>query len=1004
MAHSARRFFAYCTLSVLLPVILCFGGRAAAQQPAEAADDMDFADELPRIAPVEPEAALETFITQSGFHMELVAAEPLVADPVAMSFDEDGRLYVAEMRGYSEQPDEFLSRISLLEDTDRDGRFDKSTVFADRLSWPTAVVTYGGGVFIGDAPSIWYLKDTDGDGEADVRHEVFTGFGKSNVQGLFNTFTWGLDNRIHGATSSSGGEVRPADQADAPPLALSGRDFAFDPNTLEMRPTSGGGQHGMSFDSWGRKFVCSNSDHIQQVMFEDRYLARNPFLSAPGSRASIAADGPQAEVFRASPVEPWRIVRTRLRVAGTVPGPIEGGGRAAGYFTGATGVTIYRGDAWPRDLWGTAVVGDVGSNLVHRKRIDDSGIQFVAHRMDEKSELVASRDIWFRPAQFANGPDGALYIADVYREVIEHPLSLPPVIKRHLDLTSGRDRGRIYRLVPDGFRQPKVPRLSVASTAKLVKLLAHSNGWHRETAARLLYERQDQTAAPLLERQIVESKSPLGRIHSMYALLGLKALEAQPVLAALDDSHPRVREHAVRLSEHVAADAPAVRDRLYALAGDDDPHVRYQVAFTLGELDGDERKKALARIALSDAADPWCRLAIQSSLVDGAGDVLAMLLADEGFRASDAARELLASLARQAGISGRQNDVAAVYKGIETLPDAEEAVAQVLVRGLSEGLAQGASPLRDSLASGSAGKAGEILAQLLASAGNVAADEEKPLAQRVEAIHTLGLGNFDGGGPLLAELIDQRQAQEVQVAALSALSHFDDRRVADSILAAWPAMGPRMRIQAAEALFGRAQRLPALLDAIESGAVNAGDIDPSRLKLLAVHADSQIRTRAEKLVETLGVGRRQDVVQAYRGALEMPGDVDRGKLVFKKICAACHRAEGVGYEIGPNLATVQNRGAESILVNVLDPSREVNPQFVNYIVETDDGRSITGMVAAETATSVTLKRAENATDTVLRINIDQMQSTGLSIMPEGVEKDLDIQAMADLIAYLLTLN
>src|SRR5262245_1582266 len=437
------------------------------------AGEQDFADELPRIRPHEPADALATFQTLPGFRIEQTAAEPLVHSPVALSFDENGRMYVVEMIDYSEQDKEFLGAVRLLEDTDQDGRFDKSTVFADKLSWPTAIACYDGGVFVGAAPDIVYLKDTDGDGKADVRKVVFTGFGRSNVQGLFNSFQWGLDNRIHGATSSSGGQIVRPDVAGAKPVAVSGRDFAFDPKTLELAPTSGGAQHGMSFDDWGRKFLSSNSDHIQLVMYDDRYLARNPYLAAPGSRVSIAADGPQAEVFRISPVEPWRIVRTRLRVSGTVPGPIEGGGRAAGYFTGATGVTIYRGHAWPQEFHGQAFIGDVGSNIVHRKLLEPDGVGLVARRADEKREFVASTDTWFRPAQFANAPDGNLYIIDVYREVIEHPASLPPMIKKHLDLTSGRDRGRIYRVVRDDFRQPPPLGLDRVSTADLVAALAH---------------------------------------------------------------------------------------------------------------------------------------------------------------------------------------------------------------------------------------------------------------------------------------------------------------------------------------------------------------------------------------------------------------------------------------------------------------------------------------------------------------------------------------------------
>ncbi len=575
----------------------------------QAAAEEDFSKELPRIPPVEPAAALSTFKVQPGFRVEQVAAEPLVASPVAMAFDENGRMFVVGMRDYSEQKDDFLGEIRLLEDTDGDGRFDKSSVYVDKLSWPTAVACYDGGIFIGVPPDIFYCKDTNGDGRADIRRVVFSGFGRSNVQGLMNSMAWTLDNRIEGATSSSGGTIRQLAHEDAEPLSVRGRDFSFDPRSLRMTATSGGAQHGLSFDDWGHKFVCSNSDHIQQVMFEDRYLARNPYLSAPAARVSIAADGPQAEVYRTSPIEPWRIVRTRLRVSGAVKGLVEGGGRAAGYFTGATGVTIYRGNALPEDLRGIAIVGDVGSNLVHRKKLALDGLQFVASRMDKESEFVASSDIWFRPAQFANAPDGSLCIVDVYREVIEHPDSLPPMIKKHLDLTSGRDRGRIYRVVPEqGFVQPKLPRLGSATTGELVATLAHANAWHRETAARLLYERQDQAAIEPLTRLAANSVSPLGRMHALYALAGMNGLSADIIARALDDHHPDVRRHAIRLSERlVGADSkttPNPTAKLVAMAGDDDLQVRYQLAFTLGELQSQE---AVRRLRLWLAANPATR-------------------------------------------------------------------------------------------------------------------------------------------------------------------------------------------------------------------------------------------------------------------------------------------------------------------------------------------------------------------------------------------------------------
>jgi putative membrane-bound dehydrogenase-like protein len=617
--------------------------------PAEDSVERDYAGELPRIPPTEPVAALETFRLHEGFRIEQVAAEPLVTDPVAMAFDEQGRLFVIEMRGYSEDAEQHLGVVRLLEDADGDGTFEKSTLFAEGLSWPTAVACYDGGVFVGAAPDIHYMKDTDHDGRADQKSVVLTGFGRSNVQGLLNSFQWGLDNRIHAATSSSGGLVAATSRPDSAPLDLRGRDFAWNPRTMIVEATSGGAQHGLSFDRWGRKFVCSNSDHIQLVQFEDRYVARNPHLAAPGPRRSIAEDGPAADVFRISPVEPWRIVRTRLRVKGLVPGPIEGGGTAAGYFTSATGVTVYRGHVFPADFRDNVFIGDVGSNLVHRKSLVPQGFALVARRADCGREFLASTDIWFRPVQFANAPDGALYIADMYREVIEHPASLPPLIKKHLDLTSGRDRGRIYRIVPRDFKQPDLPRLRTLSIEQWVDLLDHPNGWHRETAQRLLFEANDPRAIELLRRQGHHGKSPEGRIAAIYLLRDMTALTAPWLEACLDDPHPRVREHAIRAAEALAAKYPSLAGRIGAKSADEDPYVRLQTAFTLGEFPPPARIAPLAELAKRDVSEPLMRVAIQSSLAEGADLLLAELIRDPAYRAGSEGRRFLAELARQIG-------------------------------------------------------------------------------------------------------------------------------------------------------------------------------------------------------------------------------------------------------------------------------------------------------------------------------------------------------------------
>jgi putative membrane-bound dehydrogenase-like protein len=631
---------------------------------AQESVDTDFAAELPRIEPLEPGDALRSFETHPEFDMQLVASEPLVYDPIAMAFDEFGRMYVVEMRGYSEQREEHLSAIRLLEDSDGDGVMDESHVFLDKLPWPTAVACYDGGIFVGVPPDIFYAKDTDGDRRADRIERVFTGFGLDNVQGLLNSFNWSLDNRIHGATSGSGARILPANDDGAEPLVLRGRDFSFDPRTLEIRAESGGAQHGLSFDDVGRKFVCHNSDHAQMLMYEDRFVARNPNFAPPGARISIALDGPQADVFRISPVEPWRLVRTRLRAQGLVPGPLEGGGTPAGYFTSGTGITVYRGDAWPESYRGQLILGDVGSNLIHRKVVQQNGLELTADRARPGVEFVASRDIWFRPVQFANAPDGTLYAADMYREVIEHPDSLPPVIKRHLDLTSGNDRGRIWRIAPKGYVPRPPERLGDRSSAELVPFLAHPNAWHRETAARLLYERRDTDVVDSVEKLARDADWDIGRIQALYTLAGMDSLAEETLIDALGDSDPWVRVHAVRLADSATPLSSALVEALVPLAYDGNPHVRYQAAFAAAHFPMDRRIVALTAALKHDGADSWIRTAALSSLASGAGDVFIRLASDTEFLNAEHAA---ASLDQLAALTARTADARTIARAVDAV-------------------------------------------------------------------------------------------------------------------------------------------------------------------------------------------------------------------------------------------------------------------------------------------------------------------------------------------------
>jgi putative heme-binding domain-containing protein len=493
-----------------------------------------------------------------------------------------------------------------------------------------------------------------------------------------------------------------------------------------------------------------------------------------------------------------------------------------------------------------------------------------------------------------------------------------------------------------------------------------------------------------------KSKSPLGRVHALYALEGLKALDTALVLAALNDADPRLRAHALRLAEQHAGN-PAVAARMEKMTEDADVNVRYQLAFSLGAAVGNSPVRPLAKLALRDGADPWFQLAVLSSANGRQGELFRRLVAEKAFRSAAHGRTLLNELAVQVGAAGRKDALAVVIKALDELPVSEKALAQALVRGLVSKAGPG---VRDQLTRAASGKAGAILADLLRDARRVSADPKRKDADRAAAIRTLGLAPFAEVRELLKDALQLNQPQPVQTAALETLARFDHSDVPALVLQAWPAFSPQLRATAAETLFARTAWVLAFLDAVERGKVARGEVDPARIQLLQSSSDMKVRARAKKLFAGAGLSKRGDVVKAYRKALELKGDPARGKLVFKNHCSACHKLEGVGHAVGADLSAIRDQGMEAVLLNILDPNRDVKPQYLSYLLETKSGRTITGMITAETASSLTLRRLDGTTETVLRIDIDQLRSTGLSFMPEGLEKQIDVPAMADLLAYL----
>ncbi len=953
--------------------------------------------ELPRLPAVPLDKAISTFEIKKGFHLELVAHEPQVVDPVTIAFDEHGRMFAVEMRDYSERRDEtpHLGTIRLLEDSDGDGHYEKATVYADDLPFPTAVICWNGGIFVAASPDILWFKDTNGDGRADERKVVFTGFGAGrnplNMQALLNSFNWGLDNRIYGATAPNGGTITSPANPAMKPLNLNGRDFSFDPRTMDMRAEGPTAQYGMSFDNRGRKFSSSNSRHIMAEMYPPRYAGLNPHYNMLLPLVDIGIDGAAAEVFRISPDEPWRIIRTRWRIAGVVKGVVEGGGRVSGYFTGATGLTIYRGNAYGPEFVGNAFIGDAGGNLVHRKIIQQNGrngVALIAQRPgdEQKVEFLASRDTWFRPVHFANAPDGCLYVIDMHRETIEHPWSIPEPIKKHLDLNSGNDRGRVYRIAPDGFKQPPLPALGKADTAELVQTLAHPNGWHRDTAARLLYERQDKSAVTGLKALLKNPAEARGHMHALHALQGLGSLEIDDMLQGGKSPDAGARAAAVALLERQTSSEHSL-SVLMALKDDPDPQVRHQVALSAASLQHMDKVPVLAALGTSDGADKWLQGAVLNS---SAGVEIDLAEAVTRLAGPVRAASFLGELLRLAGSADAPGSAARVIRLISEVRD--QAAAISLTQAYGEGLLRARSSLEKADASGQ-------LQPIFDEALKVVSDNSAGTSTRIQAIHLLKLRNDPGSRKALLALIQSGVPQPVQLEALSALSRSVDSVLATSLIGRWNEFSSQVRDQAVRILLARPEHAKLLLAAMEAGGVPADVLSASQIAQLRGHKDKVIAERAAKLFPDASKS-RQTALASFEPALQLPGDAARGRKIYQTRCAPCHRSGEEGHPVGPDMVTMKTMGREKLLASILDPNREIAPQFIAFTVETRDGESLLAVITSETGTSVTLRMPSGQEKTIQRSEIAGMRSSGQSMMPEGLEAGLLIPDMADLLAFI----
>ncbi len=562
-----------------------------------------------------PEDSRRSIRVPAGLKVEIVASEPLVRSPVAIDWGADGKLWACEMIDYPSGLDgqgKPGGRVVALEDLDGDGKYDKATTFLDGLPFPTGVMAWRKGVLVCAAPEILYAEDTDGDGRADVRRVLFAGFATENFQARVNGLSYGLDNRVYGANGLIGGTI--AGDRTGKEVVLGGRDFRIDPDRGLFEPESGLTQQGRVRDDWGHQFGGNNSVWIQHYPLPDRYARRNRHVASPDPAVYVPRDPESRRLYPAG------------QTAERFNSP-----ESAGQVTSACSPLIHRDPHLGESYFGNAFICEPVHNLVHREVLTPDGVTFAGHRAEgeRSSEFLASTDPWSRPVQVRTGPDGALYVVDMYRLVIEHPRWISPERLANLDVRAGADMGRIYRVVREDQPPRAVPVLDPLPSAEVARSIDGPNGTLRDMAQRLLVHRQDKSAGPALVEIARSSPRPEARMQALCTLDGLGALPADRIRAALLDTHPGVREQAVRLAEGRLAGDPSMVSALVPLVDDPEVRVRYQLALSLGETDDPRAARALGRIATRDAADPWVRAAVLSSSSRRPGDVLAAVLASD---------------------------------------------------------------------------------------------------------------------------------------------------------------------------------------------------------------------------------------------------------------------------------------------------------------------------------------------------------------------------------------
>lgn len=954
-------------------------------------------------SPKSPAESLACLEIEPGLEIQLVASEPLVKDPVAIAFDRRGRMFVVEYGDYPIGPEEGgdpLSRVVYLEDSDGDGKADKRHVFADKLTFAHSLMPFQDGLLVGAQTQILYLRDSDGDNVADKREVVFDGFTPAHPQMQIGNPRWGIDNWVY--LNYGPGKITSWMSPNREPVTMPRKDFRFHPFNYDFEADSGMGQFGNTVDRWGNRFYCTNRNPIMTTLLPPAILKRNLYAIASTAHYDVGKSGVDTRVYPRV-----KMKSNYLSHAGT--------------HTSACGVTAYTGDLLKGSFQDSVFVCEPIGHLVTRSIVKSDGLRLSAERARPKADFIASTDTWFRPASLANGPDGALYLADMYRLWVEHPKFLPPEIAAKLDWRAGEDRGRIYRIVPKGAKPETFTPPKTADD--MVKLLESPNGWKQYLGQRLLSERfytsdfvKDVSATrPTLQKMLRSSEQATTRLHALWTLDGISMLSKQDVVRGLMDEDPHVRHDAARFARRWIDD-DLVFARMTVLVGDLDERVRFQAALALGESKRPTAVTLLADLALQDGEDSWFATGLLTSTRECSGKILSILTRTPDFTRHPipGRSDLVKRLATAVGVRGNVDELSEVLASVSGKIESDESTDSAgswwqaaMISGLGQGLPRyrgdlGRLSLPLLLNNPPTGlkDAAAGLKELLAQSQQAALDGKRSAADRSAAVELLAYRPFAEAAPAFVQLLNTDQPVEVQTASINALSANGSEAAAKIVLDRWQELGPAVRAPALNLLLRRTTSTRLALDAMAAGKMRPAALSIDQRVRLLKHSDAKLREQAKKLFGGAVSSNRKAVAQKYQPALSLKASAEAGAKVFEKTCSKCHRINGKGHQVGPDLSDVRNRSKLALLYDILDPNSKVEPRFTAYTVATVDGKVFNGLIVSETEEAVVLRMAEGKEQTIGRGEIEVIRASDVSLMPEGVEKDVTPQNMADLLEFL----